>query len=208
MYCSQYSRLVGESNPSHPMDSGAATPVASRGIRGVAYGNRTRLDGATTHPRHQTSNVTMQRRAAARRWAVVDSHHVLPLFRRTLSLDQLTALMFYGKESLPSTRPKAEAMPPSLSPATGAAWQRLAPAEGVEPSKDRLTAGCLTIRLRWKDWWGTPSRLRPKSPPVSAKFSTNSALERADGSGCRIRTCVSGSRAQRPPTRRSRSIAT
>src|SRR5882757_9810103 len=24
-------RLVGESNPSHPMDSGAATPVASRG---------------------------------------------------------------------------------------------------------------------------------------------------------------------------------
>lgn len=25
----------------------------------------------------------------------------------------------------------------------------LAPAEGIEPSKDRLTAGCLTIRLRW-----------------------------------------------------------
>lgn len=27
-----------------------------------------------------------------------------------------------------------------------------APAEGIEPSRYRLTAGCLTIRLRWKEW--------------------------------------------------------
>ena len=27
----------------------------------------------------------------------------------------------------------------------------MAPAEGIEPSKDRLTAGCLTIRLRWNE---------------------------------------------------------
>ena len=44
-------RLVGESNPSHPMDSGAATPVASRGEVGVTYGDRTRLRGFTFHPR-------------------------------------------------------------------------------------------------------------------------------------------------------------
>lgn len=56
-------RLVGESNPSHPMDSGAATPVASRGeiargpktapsrTSGVTYGDRTRLRGFTFHPR-------------------------------------------------------------------------------------------------------------------------------------------------------------
>ncbi len=56
-------RLVGESNPSHPMDSGAATPVASRGenaggpkaapsrTNGVTYGDRTRLRGFTFHPR-------------------------------------------------------------------------------------------------------------------------------------------------------------
>jgi hypothetical protein len=33
-----------------------------------------------------------------------------------------------------------------------------APAEGIEPSKDRLTAGCLTIRLRWNE---TGSRGQP-----------------------------------------------
>jgi hypothetical protein len=43
-------RLVGESNPSHSMDSGAATPVASRGSR-VTGGNRTHLHAFTARPR-------------------------------------------------------------------------------------------------------------------------------------------------------------
>ncbi len=44
---------------------------------------------------------------------------------------------------------------PGSSPSTssghyGAGLRPFVPAEGIEPPKDRLTDGCLTIRLRWK----------------------------------------------------------
>src|SRR5262249_52460913 len=46
-------------------------------------------------PSSQTSNVTING-AGARRWAAVESHHVLPLFRRTLLLNQLAARTLGG----------------------------------------------------------------------------------------------------------------
>lgn len=39
---------------------------------------------------------------------------------------------------------------PTCSCLEGLLERTKAPAEGIEPSNDRLTAGCLTIRLRWK----------------------------------------------------------
>ena len=70
---------------------------------------------------------------------------------------------------------------------------------------DRLTGGCLTIRLRWKR-----SARRGRGAkcsacavePSCAKFSESEGLRtrscEALGSGHRIRTCVSGFRDQRP----------
>ena len=46
-------------------------------------------------PSSQTSNVTING-AGVRRWAAVESHHVLPLFRRTLLLNQLAARTLGG----------------------------------------------------------------------------------------------------------------
>ena len=54
-------RPVGESNPSHTVDGGIATPVASR-AHGVTDGDRTRLRRFTACPRRQTSTATTKRR--------------------------------------------------------------------------------------------------------------------------------------------------
>jgi hypothetical protein len=39
-----------------------------------------------------------------------------------------------------------------------------APAGGIEPPRDRLTAGCLTIRLRWNEWPARNVRDGPSAP--------------------------------------------
>jgi hypothetical protein len=49
----------------------------------VTDGNRTRLRRVTVCPRRQTSTVT----ALTQPWVVVESHHVLSVFSRALSLD-------------------------------------------------------------------------------------------------------------------------
>ena len=74
---------------------------------------------------------------------------------------------------------------------------------------NRLTAGCLTIRLRWKTWteghgtdpWPSVVRRRvvnERCPPDGGPISF----------GGRDRTCIAGSRGQRPAFRRPRSADT
>jgi hypothetical protein len=91
-----------------------------------------------------------------------------------------------------------------------------APAEGIEPSKDRLTAGCLTIRLRWNE---TPRVVAEAAARgvVGIELSKIGARRRADesvrasaggarSSGGRDRTCIAGVRGQRPPVERPRIV--
>ena len=47
-----------------------------------------------------------------------------------------------------------------------------APAEGIEPPRDRLTAGCLTIRLRWNE------TARPRACSTSAPRTRTSLSKR------------------------------
>ena len=74
---------------------------------------------------------------------------------------------------------------------------------------NRLTAGCLTIRLRWNTWteghgadpWPSVVRRRvvnERCPPDGGPISF----------GGRDRTCIAGSRGQRPAIRRPRSADT
>jgi hypothetical protein len=116
-------------------------------------------------------------------WVVVESHHVLSGFNRALSLDQLT------------TRCRA----PSRA-------QR-APGEGIEPSRVRLTAGCLTIRLRWNGQGAGASRppvvwhrvVKEQCPLAEGKrVRRTQAASRPGGFGGRDRTCIAGVRGQRP----------
>ena len=131
-------RPVRESNPSHSRDSGAATPVASRAFKReptrlrVTDGDRTRLRRVTACPRRQTSTVTMR----------------TPVGRRGVAPRSL------GLQPSAITRPAHD-------PLRARSRAPRAPAEGIEPSRVRLTAGCLTIRLRWNGQGAGASR-----PPV------------------------------------------
>lgn len=90
-------------------------------------------------------------------------------------------------------------------------WAKGAPAEGIEPSKTRLTAGCLTIRLRWnirlervhivRSQISREHAARARRAGFDAKFSmSEDAFDRMGpcSSGHRVRTCLSGFRGQCP----------
>lgn len=88
-----------------------------------------------------------------------------------------------------------------------------APAEGIEPSGLRLTAGCLTIRLRWNERRGTGASRPPVvwrrvvKEPCPRRGQTcpfTRAASRAGSFGGRDRTCIAGFRGQRPSVRRPR----
>ena len=70
---------------------------------------------------------------------------------------------------------------------------------------DRLTAGCLTIRLRWKKSARrgcgakcSANAVEPVAPSFQGAWGRRASDRARLGSGHRIRTCVSGFRDQRP----------
>jgi len=131
-----------------------------------------------------------------------------------------------------SPRPESNRTLPITKRALGlSSCEGVAPAEGVEPSSNRLTAGCLAIRPRWNDPATSPTKLTgPVAGLIGAKFSKSRARYRAHvrlrrvpsergspatmakprfreaSSGRRIRTCATEVRAQCPAARRARNI--
>ena len=133
-------RLVGESNPSHPMDSGAATPVASRGKlqagpkaapskmkRGDVRGSN---PSPWIHipPSSQTSNVTMTsiRVAGGLPWSRTT------FFRSSGGRYYSTSSQPLAPEPLPGIEPDPPAYGAGARPSSHEGTQ--APAEGIEPS--------------------------------------------------------------------------
>ena len=70
--------------------------------------------------------------------------------------------------------------------------------EESNPRDDRLTAGCLTIRLRWNEWLARKERDEPSGAKFSESMAARGLPHAWLGSGRRSRTCVSGFRDQRP----------
>ena len=95
----------------------------------------------------------------------------------------------------------------------GGQWVE-APAEGIEPPSDRLTAGCLTIRLRWNET--ARPRARSTSAPRTRTSLSKRQVFREHGprAGCPARGLVPGAGVEPAflvsetsvlPARRSRS---
>ncbi len=155
-------RLVRESNPSHPIDSGVATQSrheASFNIvyrvesRGVTDGDRTRLRRVTTCPRRQTSTVTM----------TVGHPGIAP---GSLAL-QASAITRLAHDPLTL-----------VSAPTEGDEDEPARAEGIEPSRGRLTTGCLTIGLHSQKMTRSPRLLPATSSPRRESFERCWCLRR------------------------------
>ena len=167
-------RLVGESKPSHSMDSGAATPVASRGrssTNRVADGNRTRLRTFTECPRRQTSTATrssLRGSSWARTtfsWVSARRYHSTssrPMHHRSVPPAGVEPVIARLKDEHPDRWTTAASPSPRPGsnrslPLTGRVLVQSS-YEGHELQReesnllgDRLTAGCLTIRHRWNE---------------------------------------------------------
>ena len=258
-------RPVGESNPSHPMDSGAATPVASRGHCGVTDGNRTHLRRVTACPRPRRVPPPCSSHFVGRRGVAPRSLGLQPGAITRLAHDPLRPLAGFEpvvarlKDEHPHLWTTAALLEPSsgIEPElpvyeTGARpssckgkihrvsarrgvmvpeilhGERLKPLwegdaavrpYGEEPDRrirarsseaaargssgrnrtfdrDRLTAGCLTIRLRWKE--------DPRAPPSALHDTVMERGRRAGSFG--IELSKNRARRRRDRGRRRKSV--
>lgn len=143
-----------------------------------------------------------------RRWAVVESHHVLPVFSRTLSLDQLTAL-----DTLETTlRHACTEVIFDLRSSIGLECPR-----GVVRARKEATPCATWIGVRFSEIdvrLGTRVRAprrrrRGERAPIRTCVRLGGFFEQTSscelGSGCRTRTCVAGFRDRCPATGRPRN---
>ncbi len=202
-------RPVGELNPSHSRDSGAATPVASRAIFFVG-------DGRGSNPPPQVHGLPSSPDEYRHRdlwWVVVESHHVLLVFSQASRRAQhdfavrrwgrLAATLRGGRQSHMSNT-KSRSAAPRLSSS-----RRNRTSE--TPVNSRLPSHSASLECD-----GGPAASRP--PIVGVELSKSGALvPRAEKSvhrtravrsfGGRDRTCASGFRDRRPSVGPPRIVA-